>query len=454
MFRRLFATALGLASLTACHVHHVSMDQCPCVDIPDEYVHYSEGVDYECPWWENFDDEELNYWVEQALAGNFDLAQAWESLVQARADVCIDSSTLWPQLNINPSIEQIETPHNVGGATSSVRGYILQPKLTYEVDLWKRIDAKSKSAKLEACATYEDYLATQLVLSGTVTDLWFIIREQGALEALLEEQIAINRTLLELVELRFSVGESSALDVYQQRQQLASTRANVPPVVSRLKQSLHSMFVLSGEPPHDYCYDMTYTTLPKLPPFPNIGSPACLLWRRPDLRAEYLRLLEADYDLAQAVADLFPTLNLEIDYKFTATEAHRFFEKAVLTMAAKMVAPIFDGCRRRCQVQKSRSELYEQLQSFSQAFLDALLEVENIVVAEHYQVELLERLGEQMVLAQANLDEARWHYLHGLNDYLSVIAALQSLQNVQRRIIVERRVLLTQRSALYRALGG
>jgi len=108
---------------------------------------------------------------------------------------------------------------------------------------------------------------------------------------------------------------------------------------------------------------------------------------------------------------------------------------------------IYSNCRRKAIMR-------EKLDSFGQKFLVALREVEDAVVLEGSQIELLNQINKLIEIAQLYLEEARVRYANGLNDYLTVIAGIQSLQRLERRMIVEHRILLTTRSNLYRSLGG
>ena len=84
--------------------------------------------------------------------------------------------------------------------------------------------------------------------------------------------------------------------------------------------------------------------------------------------------------------------------------------------------------------------------------LNALREVEDAIATEREQLALLERLEVQKNLAGENLREARLRYATGLDDYLSVIAAIQALQRVERLLITESKILLQNRGkALPRA---
>lgn len=456
--------------LTSCQWKVCTQCRRPPVEVPDCYLQSSGGAYVPGPWWQEYGDGLLNVWVERALEGNLDLAQSWSRLRQARAQACIAGAALYPEVNVGAAVNRTDVIKQgqvafggFGGGGAAAAGgnftsgdfvrYSLTPRLAYEVDLWRRIDHTAQAALRRAQASCETYLATALTLSGTVTDTWFTLLEQKALEELIQEQIETSITLLDLVELRFAMGEASALDVYQQRQQLASARSQVPPVLSQKNRSMHQLLVLTGQAPAQLCIP-SWIEFPRLPAFPFLGSPCQLLCNRPDLRASYQELRAADEEVAAAVADLFPKLTIDFNYEFSGLELHRIFERQVSTLIANLVQPIIDGGRRICEVQRNRALLCERLQAFGQTFLTALLEVEDAVVAEQYQKELIQRLEEERTQAEGNLEVARWRYSHGLNDFLPVLTAVQTLQNLQRRLISEKKNLLSIRAQLYRALGG
>jgi outer membrane protein TolC len=103
---------------------------------------------------------------------------------------------------------------------------------------------------------------------------------------------------------------------------------------------------------------------------------------------------------------------------------------------------------------RTKAVLCELINGYGQTFLDALLEVENALAQEKQQVDLLGFLHNSIEIAKRNLEESQWHYINGLNDYLTVIAAIQSVQELERRIVSEKKQLLSIRTRLYLALGG
>ena len=160
--------------------------------------------------------------------------------------------------------------------------------------------------------------ATALFLTGAVVNVWLRCQEYSALLDVLREQIQVSQTLLNLTELRFSVGTDSAVNVLQQRQQLSDTQAQVPRVRALLETALNQLAVLLGRVPGSLDELAPGRSLPALPPFPQLVSPAVLLVSRPDLQAAQRRLQSADYRVAAAVAERLPRLVLQLSYEFSA----------------------------------------------------------------------------------------------------------------------------------------
>lgn len=452
--KKFFCSLLALWILPSCSVYHVHEFPRPCTSLPADFLRGKGGDGSIVKWWTEFNQPELNHLVEHALYQNLDIKQAWDRLAQAKFAACIVNSERYPQINLEVGAEFQHQVKKLDHVNTSFMTYIVNPTLTYEIDLWRKIDSRVKAADLAYCATKEELEGTALLIAGTVTNLWFLIEEQKALLKLINYQVELSETLLELVELRFSLGQSSALDVYQQRLQLEQTRTTAIPVYAALKNASHQMNVLLGLPPREqWAYTDQIQDI-NLPPLPYMGTPAELICRRPDLRAAHYKVKSADYEVAAAVADLYPRLVLSASYELRTRDLSQLFQEEILKIAGRLIQPIYDGCRRRCEVARRKAIVKERLDNFGQRFLNALQEIEDAVVSESAQLELLQQIAKQIEIAKLNLEEARLRYANGLNDYLTVISAIQSLQGLERRMINEHRVLLTTRSNLYRALGG
>ena len=159
-------------------------------------------------------------------------------------------------------------------------------------------------------------------------------------------------------------------------------------------------------------------------------------------------------EVAAAIADLLPTIRISLEGSFNAPSLSSLFEDTIGSLGGSLLQPVFDADRRGAEVDRRKAIVRERAEAFSQQFLVALREIKDSIDRERHQVRLLEDIADQIRIARAYLLEARFRYTNGQNEYLDVIAALQSLQRVQRREVAVRKNLLATRADLYLALGG
>jgi outer membrane protein, multidrug efflux system len=457
-----FAVLTGL--LGGCTLHETRDFEGEPLDGGSTWKHAVEGGEaQEAAWWQAFGDEELDGLVRAAFEGNRDLRQAWARMDQARAGIGIEEASLLPAFDIDTSATATKNidagvPDDVfilgAPAGADTQSYRIAPRLSYELDLYGRLTARRDARGFEFSASGEDVLATALALSGEVTTAWLDLLEQRSLRGVIEDQLRVSQEQLELVELRFSTGQATSLDVLQQRQQVAQLQAEIPLVRQGEELAENRLSVLLGRSAsRGVPVSRPALDLP-LPPLPNLGSPAELLERRPDLRAARARLRAADRDVAEAVADRYPRVQFSTTYAFSATRGGAVFEREVLDSVLSSLIPVFEGGRNASEVDRREARVRELLESFGASYLNALREVEDALVTEKRRGQRIAAVERERDIARDNLEEARRRYAAGVSAYLNVTTALQSLQALERSLVTERRLLLGARTQLYRALGG
>jgi len=478
MRHRLPWVMFGLPLLGGCAVHQVGDWEHPDVEVP---AAYSAAVAADPknmerpamdPWWLEFKDPGLNKVMAMANVNNLELRQAWARIDQALATARIQGAELLPEVSGEVGANRQQIRDESGSPQSGVLagpgfGIPIQTDpdsssnqvfvsvgLTYEIDLWQRIYSATKAQELRYQATRQDMEETALLLSGMVFEAWYEAKESRALLSLLEEQLEVSERLLELTELRFGQGQGTAVDVLQQRQQVAGTRAEIPPARAQRDVAMNQLAVLVGKPPGTIQELMPDDKLGTLPEFPKLGAPANLFRTRPDLKAAMLRLKAADYEVASAVADMLPRLVIDLSYEWRAVDPITFFNQQIGSIAGNIFQPLFDGGRRLNEVKRRKAIVDEQLAFFGQEYLTALQEVENALSREKHQIEFIKRLETQEQFAESTLNETRSRYSNGLIAYTDVLLAVATLQDVQTRLVSARVDLLLFRSQLYRALGG
>ena len=451
----LLALALSV-SLCGCAIHRVKESAAtPVVEIGEAFAEASleSGVDgaWNRSWWESFDDPTLSALIEEGLRSNFSLQQVAARIEQASALARQAGSRLYPTLDLDSGYDvdwdgKTVAPDTEDRQESSDLGFLLR----WEMNLWGRLSSARKARAFQLEASAQDLLDARLLLSSAIAERYFDIKEQRRRLEVIHEQLDINESLLKLTTLRFGQGQSSIVDVLQQREQLDETRARVPDAEARIGQIEYALDALLGKAPGMES-SVLNTDLVALPPLPEVGVPAALLQRRPDLRAARNRIIALDHRVGEAVAEQLPTLRIGVGLDWRGDPS---FGDKMKSLFTGLAAPLFAAGDRRASVRFQKAELEGALAGYTDSFLSAWVEVESALLVERKQQEELVLVEQQLFTAQRLLTEARNRFSQGLTDYLPVFTSLTIVQNLERDIVSSRRGVLSARVALHRALGG
>lgn len=447
---------LGICLLAlTCSCATPRLDMTPIVEVPEGFSQSGDEILAD-QWWTQLGDPALNRLIDLALADNLTFSGAWDRLAQAEAIARREGADLRPSLDLTAggsrSRSREATP--LGQEQTNYNNqFSLGLAASYELDVWGRVRSTRDAAQLDLYASREDLQAAAITLSAQVATTWYQWVEQRAQLALLGEQIKNNERELELITLRFRSGMAAAADVLRQRQLVESTRGERIQIESRAQVLAHQLSVLLGHAPADDL-PVDAAGFPALPDRPATGLPSELIERRPDIRQAYYKVYAADRRLAAAIADRYPRLTLSASADTSAQHVGDLFEASLLSIAANAVAPIADGGRRAAEVERTQAAVSENIHSYAQVVLEAFQEVEDALVQEDYQRAYLENLDSQVMLSEQVIERIRDRYLNGAVDYLNVLDALLSNQNLQRSRLTAQRELIEYRVGLYRALAG
>lgn len=454
-FKFVILFVLSLFMLTACSPFRPAPRDGMTLGVPMQYSLYSAEPREPGRWWEKFNNAELNRLVEEGLQANFDIRTAWARLRQLRATAVKSRADLFPKLD---GVGSYKNSRSGNDGTEGTKGststdtHKLGLSASYEIDLWGKIEAESASGELDYLSSREDVNTAAMTVASEVVTHWLNIQLQRKKKAILKKQLKTNETYLELIELRFRNSLATALDVYQQRENVARTRSLIPPVESQEQLLLNELAFLLGRPAGTV--EVATADYPELPLMPGLGIPLDLLASRPDVRAAGLELQSADWAVTAARADRLPSFNLTGEAAFTSAQLANIFSGWMTALAASVTGPIFDGYYRKAEVERTRAVVDEKLLTYKETVYNAFKEVQDSLIQEKWQHEYISARKNQLEAARINLDEAGSRYLQGLEDYLPVLSALVSVQDLEISIAADEADLLGYRVSLYRALGG
>ena len=399
-------------------------------------------------WWKEFQDEGLDREVNRALGGNFDLATSLQRLRAARAVTRRVSSDFFPDVD-----GLLTGDHSFRSGRNRTRSSF-GLDASWQVDLWGRIQSRVDAERLRSEATKADYHAVALVLSAEVARTWFLLIESYAQLDLLKEQLVTNLDGLKAVEGAFANGgQGGSPNVLRQRQLVESTLEQFTVVKADIEVLEHQLAVLTGQPPQEANYEPG-RTLPDLPPQPATRLPCELLYRRPDVRADYLKYVAAEHDLDAAVTDQYPRLDLTGSFLNSAEQPEMFFRNWALGIGGQLFGPILDGGQRQAEVERTRAVRMQRYNEFRQTVLIAMQDVEDGLALERYQEQRIQKLQEQLKLAKQASAQLSQQFITGDARFLDILSANQSQQRLQRTMLSARLELILIRIGLYLSLAG
>ncbi len=467
-----FSVAVGtllLPILTGCLPHTRVEHPRAAIDLPDHFgagdlPQRTQDESEDARWWHATGDATLEALIDRAFEANPGMRARWVAVDIARAVADQVRAARYPTIAATGSFGYSRSVSFFG--TNESLNASAQLPISYEVDLFARARGLSEAADLDAQAAQIDMEAMALAIAAQVADAWYGIVDANARRAVLEEQLRLNRTFLESVQLRFGEGFASALDLHQQRQQVAATEAQIDALDGELELARHRLASLLGT---------TAAGLPELPAttdFPNFDAPpsvpvpASAIAHRPDVRAAQRRIEAADWRIGSAIAQRLPSLRLNATPGVTWTRNEvtgglfpgggdpTVASGFTFSAGVQLNVPLFDGFAGRAQVERREAEMQQQIEALHQLVLGALIEVETALSAERTARRQLELLETRLELADATLESARERYRSGLSDFLPVLTALQAKQGLELARQNARRAILARRIQVHRALAG
>ena len=400
-------------------------------------------------WWTAFGNDQLNNMIDSALTNNFNLQVAWYRLQEAEAIVDRESASFFPFLEGNAQAEANRPAYQFQNAER----YSLGLAASYEIDLWGRIGAQVKASRFRAEAGLEDYRAASISLAAEIAATWFQLIEAKNQVALATQQVETNEQTLRLIKNRLGTGQVRGVDMLRQQQLLEATRVQKIYAETRMETLEHRLLVLLGKPATD-TLDINIDSLPPLPTLPETGIPSEWINRRPDVVSAYKYLEAADRDMAAAISNQYPRINLTASVSTIAEQPSNIFNDWFFSIAGDLLAPLFYGGQLRAEVDRTEAVKQQFFYEYGQTLLVAVQEVEDALIREMKLKEGIRNLENQLELAVKTNEQLRIEYFNGLSNYLDVLTALDREQQLRRDLLSARLTLLEYRISLYRVLAG
>ena len=416
------------------------------------------------PWWELFQDPDLNALVAQVEVSNQNVAAAVAAYAQARALVAEQRAALFPSVDLGFSANRSGsrggtstttssgTTVTPGGARSS---YQVNIGASWEPDVWGALGRAVDAADAGAQASLADLQAARLSAQGELAADYFNLRLQDAAIALQAETTTGYERALKITQNRYAAGVVARTDVLQAQTQLANARADMLGLQRQRATLEHAIAVLTGHAPGNFTIAARTAWQGTVPAVP-FDVPSTLLQRRPDIAAAERRAAQANEQIGIAQAAYFPSLHLTANVGTAAATIGELFKGSALvwSLGASVAQSIFNGGLTSARVAGARAGLEQAAARYRQTVLAAFADVEDQLVASRVLQQQLALREEASTAASLVEQQILNRYQAGQVNYTDVITAQVTAANARRAFIQAQSDRQVAAAALIQSLGG
>jgi NodT family efflux transporter outer membrane factor (OMF) lipoprotein len=409
-------------------------------------------------WWEIFNDPQLNALEERVDVSNQNLKIAEAQFRQARDQIRINRSSLYPTVSAGPNItgeQYSKNAPNPGPKYGQTQGdFVLPFDLSYEVDAWGRIHLTVQAATASAQASAADLETARLSIHAELAADYFSLRGLDAQKQLLDSTVVAYQKALDLTTNRYNGGLAAKVEVAQAATQLETTQAQAIDVGVQRAQFEHAIAALAGQPASTFSIPVSPLDMP--PPKIPAGVPSDLLERRPDIAAGERRVAAANAEIGVAKTAYYPTLTLSAAAGLEGSSITNWFAwpSRFFAVGPTLLETLYDAGRRHAYTDQAWAAYDANVASYRQNVLTAFQEVEDNLAGLRILDEESKKQSQAVQSAELSLALSTTRYKGGLVTYLEVITA-QSAALSNERVAVD---LLTRRMTssvlLIKALGG
>ncbi|MBW2495124.1 MAG: efflux transporter outer membrane subunit [Deltaproteobacteria bacterium] len=435
----------------------------PELEVPEKYIQpVQQGESFaNTPWWELFEDPQLQELIRIALEENQDLGIAAARVEEFRAVLGVTRADQFPTVDITASGAQTEGSDNVfpgsvpGFGNDKVENYRLSADVFWELDLFGRLRRSTEAARAQLLATEEAQRSITISLVASVASSYMLLRDLDAQLEIARRTESTRTDSLGIIQARFDKGTVPKLDVNQAEIELAVASAAVAAAERAVTQTENALAVLLGRNPGAIPRGLALEQQ-TLPPGIPSGLPSELLQRRPDVLASEAELAAQTARIGVAQAARWPSLSLtgalgfESDDLSTLTDSGSDFWSAGLGI----VQPLFNAGRNRSRVEAEEARTEQALLAYEQTVQRAFREVEDALVAVRTYRAEHEARRRQVAAARSAATLSRARYDGGVSSYLEVLDTERSLFNAELTESQTLRLYINAIIELYKALGG
>lgn len=409
-------------------------------------------------WWKQYNDEQLNHLVEEALAANTDLrisaanlARSEAVLMEVKSAADVKASASASAVRARQSGEAFLLPTPIPVENLADTGV----NVSYQVDLVGGLKRAAEAATADAEASRA---ALDLARISIVADVVLAYTETCA--AVQELDIArhsldLQKKNQDAVARLVAGGRRTVVDLPRANKLVDQTRSSIPIYTARQRIALYQLAVLTGHTPGEYPREIaSCERLPRLTSPIPVGNGATLLRRRPDVRQAERALAGATARIGIATAALYPNITIGLSGGATGILEHMGQKQTQRWSIGPLISWSLPGNLEKARLHQADASTDAALAHFDAVVLKALQEVESTLTILARDLDRNAALHQARDEANEADREIQALYRAGRLTYLDDLDAQRNLSAAEADLATSDVQVATDQIKLFLALGG
>ena len=409
-------------------------------------------------WKDYFQDEKLINIIDTALQQNIDIRIALEQLSAAESYYREGKNAQIPSISAAARVNHQELSKNSQfGAffDGSITQYELTAALSWEADIWGKINSRQKAMKAQYLGAVEAHKAVKTRLIVNVATVYYQLLAIDKQLEIAEKTLSNRERGIETTKALKQAGMSNELAVQRAITQKIATEEIVLNLKNNSLLLENTLSILLAKSPQEIdrnSFDNIEVSEDKI----EKGYPMQLLSNRADVRAAEFNLINAFELKQQARASLYPSLILDINGGLQSLEFNNLFNASSIfaNFIGSLTQPILNRRQLKTQVELAESTREIAFLNFKYAVMNASKEVSDSYSNLSLAKEKLKLKKEELVAYDKAAEVAVEMQKNGIGTYLDVLTAEQGKLNAELELVNLKSQALVDNAQLYRALGG
>lgn len=411
-------------------------------------------------WREIFTDPVLQNHISKALENNLDIRIAVQNISAAEANLKQSKAAYQPNVSVGPSYTFQTQSLNTqlgqlsGGERRYQHIYDLSGDISWEADIWGKLNAQQKAQMAEYWGTVSAHRAVKTDLVAAIASAYYQLLTFDEQKRIINETITVRKKNLETSKALKQAGTLTEVAVQQSEALVYNAESLLINIDVQSEILENTISLLKGEPAQRI--ERTSLANQKLPDNYKLGYSANLLSNRADvMQAEY-GLMSAFERTKVAKAQFYPSLRLTGSTGLQSIDIDELFSVNSLfaNVVAGLTQPILNQRQIRTNYEVSLVNKEKAYLNFRKTLLTAGKEVSDALKTYQSQDSFIALKEKELTAYQNSVNYSQELVNYGMANYLEVLNASVNALNAELNISNAQYAKMKAGVELYQALGG